>query len=645
MATISFKIIILMAICLCIDASNEVKVLKNVKREVNFVEEETKFDDASKQLNRLDPLKDHSKDNNLQNLTKSYFSKTDNLNDENMLIHQIDDDHPTNSMSQVEIMETPVKSEGDKKDYRLIKLQNGLKVLLIKTHTDADSKESDVNHAAAALLVLIGKIHEPREIGGLAHFLEHMIFMGSEKFPEENGLNNFVKANGGHRNGATSHDSTIYLFDAFEKVLPEGLSRLADMLIAPLLPKNAMQREREAVDSEFKMKMSKEGRRILAIMRTMFQDSHPASRFSSGNLRTLRDEISDDDLHKALVKFYEHKYVANKMFLCVQSKRPLNELQAMVVEKFSAIRSENDEKSAIRSEFYLEKFVKPEFYEKIFYVKPRVVKKSLFLTWVLPPQIENYKCKPLKHVEKIFNNDGDGGISKWLKEKNLALTFDIGSANKGLFFNHEFSIMQLEVGLTEIGLQNIETILSAIYSYLLLLKETPVEEHKRLFEQNQRQLETSWKFYQEAKPLSIVKSISEKFMYFDDIDILRTSLTPNFDKNAILDVINRMNEMNFNLMVVSDAYGNFTMNETYTGTEYDYLSVPDSYKILWNTRKLNADFFLTEPNPFEATDFHIKVNDEESTVSLFIYFLKNYDELVLNYYLDSSSEDSRQSII
>jgi nardilysin len=519
-------------------------------------------------------------------------------------------------MDQVEVLETPIKSEGDKKEYRLIKLKNGLKALLMKTHTDADKKDSDENRAAASLMVSIGSFHEPASVGGLAHFLEHMIFMGNGKYPDESGFNDFVSANGGRRNAMTSDEFTLYFFDIFEDSFPEALDRFANMFISPLLSKNAMQREREAVDSEYQMAISNEGARILSILKLLISESHPASQFDFGNLRTLKDEISNENLHAALLDFFK-LYVANKMCLCVQSKRSLDDLQALVVEKFSTVPSESGLPYVMETtSFDFNRLVKPHFYEKIFYVKPKIAKKGLVMTWVLPQQISNNDCKPLNHVAKIFENSGEGGIASWLKEQNLTINFSMHSESEGVGFNHDFSIARLVMELTDHGLENIEIVLNAIFSYLLMLKEMPVEEHKRLFEQDQKSSEISFKYHQESSPSSNVRNYGTNFLYYSDQDILRTSLTPQFNERAITEVISQMNELRFNLLFLSDKRESFGKKELYFQTEYDELDFPESYKKLWQNRKLNEAFYLPKPNPFEASSYEMKVNEEESPVSL-----------------------------
>jgi insulysin len=121
-------------------------------------------------------------------------------------------------MPEVEVLVTPIKSESDKKEYRLIKLENGLRALLIKAEENGVEK-----HAGAALTVAVGSFHEPPSIGGLAHFLEHMLFMGSEKYPDESGYADFIETNKGDNNAMTGCDNTLYFFDVFEEVFDEGM--------------------------------------------------------------------------------------------------------------------------------------------------------------------------------------------------------------------------------------------------------------------------------------------------------------------------------------------------------------------------------------------------------------------------------------
>lgn len=69
-------------------------------------------------------------------------------------------------------------SVNDKCHYRHVILENGLSALLVH--------QSDLDKSSAALDVNVGSFQDPEEYPGMAHFLEHLLFMGTEKYPVEN---------------------------------------------------------------------------------------------------------------------------------------------------------------------------------------------------------------------------------------------------------------------------------------------------------------------------------------------------------------------------------------------------------------------------------------------------------------------------
>ena len=71
---------------------------------------------------------------------------------------------------------TIIQSPNDQREYRSLELDNGLKVILVS------DKEAD--KAAASLAVSVGSGDDPQGRQGLAHFLEHMLFLGTEPFPD-----------------------------------------------------------------------------------------------------------------------------------------------------------------------------------------------------------------------------------------------------------------------------------------------------------------------------------------------------------------------------------------------------------------------------------------------------------------------------
>ena len=89
-----------------------------------------------------------------------------------------------------------IQSKNDKRIYKNTILKNNLSCLLI---SDKETVKS-----AASITVKVGYYLDPPNRSGLAHFLEHLLFLGSEKFPQYNEYNDFIRKNSGSCNAYTS---------------------------------------------------------------------------------------------------------------------------------------------------------------------------------------------------------------------------------------------------------------------------------------------------------------------------------------------------------------------------------------------------------------------------------------------------------
>ncbi len=93
---------------------------------------------------------------------------------------------------------------------------------------------SGLKRSAAALCVGAGSFSDPVALPGLAHFVEHMVFMGSEKYPDENSFDTFVQKSGGSDNASTDCETTVFYFDTQRKHFREGRDRVAGYRINDL---------------------------------------------------------------------------------------------------------------------------------------------------------------------------------------------------------------------------------------------------------------------------------------------------------------------------------------------------------------------------------------------------------------------------
>lgn len=154
-----------------------------------------------------------------------------------------------------------------------------------------------------------------------------MVLMGSEKYPGENAFEQFLQKSGGFMNADTDFDETTFYFRVRDEFLDEAIDRFSQFFKAPLLRKESMTRERDAIESEFSSKKTGEFIRRGHLLAMLGQVNHPSTTFACGNHKTLKDNIDDDILYQKLHDFWKRHYSANRMYVCVQSKLPLDDLQ------------------------------------------------------------------------------------------------------------------------------------------------------------------------------------------------------------------------------------------------------------------------------------------------------------------------------
>lgn len=133
-------------------------------------------------------------------------------------------------------------SPNDKRSYRHLTLGNRLDVTLVH---DAETEKS-----SACVNVLVGSMADPKEMPGLAHFLEHMLFLGTETYPVENAYSSFLNSHGGMANAFTDQGNTVFYFDVQNAFFEEALNMFSSFFTCPLFSESATLRETNAVDSE-----------------------------------------------------------------------------------------------------------------------------------------------------------------------------------------------------------------------------------------------------------------------------------------------------------------------------------------------------------------------------------------------------------
>ena len=229
-----------------------------------------------------------------------------------------------------------IKPSSDFRKYRHLILKNGLEAIVISDPVSIT--------AGASLSVKVGANNDPKDLYGLAHFTEHMLFLGSSKYPNGDDYFKTITENNGNFNAYTDREITNYFFDIHHSTFDKAVDIFSRFFIDPLFHKEKVEKEVNAVNSEYEKNLILDTRKRSQIFASLSKADNPFNRFTTGNLNTLVESAKSKglDLREELLKFHKKYYVSEKMKLVLYSNKPLNELEEIVVLKFSQIKpSEN----------------------------------------------------------------------------------------------------------------------------------------------------------------------------------------------------------------------------------------------------------------------------------------------------------------
>lgn len=479
----------------------------------------------------------------------------------------------------------PLQSPNDRFAYRLLTLDNGLKALLISN--------PDTPKAAAAMDVRVGSGDNPRGRAGLAHFLEHMLFLGTEKYPDAAEYERFITEHGGSRNAYTSFEHTNYFFDIDPAHLPGALDRFAQFFIAPNMDARYVERERNAVEAEYQMGLKSDTRRGFDALQANMNPAHPFSRFTVGSLETLADR-GDGRVRDELLAFYDKHYSANLMRLVVLGREPLDELESMLGALFSAVPDKETPLAAFDEPLFAAAQL-----PMLLKVKPLGTQRQLQVNFQIPEYRALYRAKPMAYVSNLVGHEGAGSLLSALKRAGLA---DALSSGTTLYWRGG-ALFSVDVSLTERGVAEHERVLQQVFAYLRMLRESGPRE--RLYAEQSSLAKLAFRFREPTNPIDYVSGLSNAMHYYADEDILQGPyLMAGFEAEVIADSLA--------LLTPDRAQVVLTAPEVSTDQVSPFYAVPFARlgpeQIMlrrWQSGD-SADLHLPAPNPFIVEDVDLR---------------------------------------
>lgn len=478
-----------------------------------------------------------------------------------------------------------VKSPSDTRTYEYRKLDSGLEVLLIS--------DPSLEMAAVSLDVKAGSKDDPDSRPGLAHFVEHMLFLGTKKYPAADDYQQFLNDNAGSHNAYTAFANTNYFFDIKADQLEPALDRFSRFFIDPLLQEEYVEREKNAVHSEYKAYIKSDARRYLDVLKEVTNPRHPFSKFTVGNLDTLAEQ-GEESLRSAAVDFYQQYYSANAMSLVVLGKEPVDELAQWVKQKFAPVRNRHLPDYEITTPLFA-KGTLPLRLD----VAPVKELRSLSISFPVGNPRAHLYSQPLHLIGDILGHEGEGSLYQYLQTKGWAESL---SAGIGIEYNGG-GLFGIKVALTEAGLQHVDDVTDAVFYALKLVREQGVA--KSRFEEQQRINRLDFEYLEQVSAIHYVMDLSSRMSLYKPENILQGPYSLEvYDHPAILSYLNSMRPENALVSVTAPKFVGVTESKYY-GTPYTAKKIAAEQIERWNSVAVIDAIKIPTPNSFIPQDFSL----------------------------------------
>lgn len=182
---------------------------------------------------------------------------------------------------------------------------------------------------AIQVWVRVGSWHETDNIAGITHFIEHLIFKGTEKV-KANEMPARIESLGGSVNAFTSYDNTVYHVTIPSKAFREGFELLADAVKNPAFPEEEIAKEKQVILEEIKMGDDDPQRRLFKELFLLSYNDIPYGRPIIGFEDTVKSIERRD-----ILTYYRDHYTPDNMVIVITGDFNKEEAKRLIKKLFS----------------------------------------------------------------------------------------------------------------------------------------------------------------------------------------------------------------------------------------------------------------------------------------------------------------------
>jgi insulysin len=477
-----------------------------------------------------------------------------------------------------------------------LRFKNGLEAYLIS--------DPGVDQSAAALTVKVGSWEDPEAYPGMAHFCEHMLFMGTTTYPEEMDYMRFIRDNGGQVNAMTYPDHTTYLFSVNNDAFLGALDRLSHFFTDPIFSRSGIDREMQAVDQEHAKNVEMDGYRQYMVFKETANPKHPNACFSTGNAKTLSG-IPQETLRQ----WYQDHYSADKMQLVAISPMPLEELIAYTSPRFSTIPVTS------QPEVQRPEITSPKQRGHIIYQKPIRDLKTISFMWELPKEFaQDIDRGASSLIAYALSNKSENSLIEQLKREKIAEQISVSTdrfSKNDLFFN-------IDITLTEQGLSQIDTVILRTFQAIACLKASGIP--ASLFEERRKMAKIHYQYQSREDAFQAIMTHAGNLLY-EDLETYpeKTYTYTTYDPAFLSSFLQALTPESCIYFVLADPnqLGITTdTKEQWMGVEYTVREIAPEKLVSWKEVNTHPQISLVPSNSFIPMQLEIMPAPEEKPPTL-----------------------------
>ena len=320
------------------------------------------------------------------------------------------------------------------------KLNNNIKYILIN--------DNNLDKSYVSVSINVGSYNNPKNYEGLAHFLEHMLFLGSKKYPKINYFSDKINEYGGLTNAYTSNLETVYYLNIYTSGLKEIIDIFSRFFIDPLFNKTSIEKEINAIDNEYLKNINNDNWKLNQFINNIINKDSLINNFSTGSKKTL----NKPDILDAMLKFYNKYYISSNISLCIASSLSIDELYNIINESFGKIEKKEELKLIIDKPFLSDNT------NKTFYLKSIANIYNLIYVWEIPILKDYLYTKDFYILSLLLLDKSINNLYFTLINQGYINDINIDILYEGLFI--------IYISLSKSGYENIEYIDNILFNYL-----------------------------------------------------------------------------------------------------------------------------------------------------------------------------------